>query len=96
MRKVKSYIWLAALAALVALAVTVQAQDAPGNVAVSVNDDTPTCPRCHSSEQVVPIIYGYPSEELFEAADRGEVKLGGCVVTGDDPQWFCKSCDYSW
>lgn len=27
----------------------------------------------------VPIIYGYPSGELMEAAERGEVELGGCI-----------------
>jgi hypothetical protein len=56
----------------------------------------PPCPECGSSEGVVPIIYGYPGEELVEAAERGEVKLGGCIVTGDDPGWYCKSCECSW
>ena len=37
----------------------------------------PACPECASSENVIPIVYGYPSEELFEAAERGEVALGG-------------------
>ncbi len=59
-------------------------------------EEPPPCPECGSSESVVPIIYGYPSEELVEAAAKGEVKLGGCIVTGDDPGWHCKSCAYSW
>lgn len=33
----------------------------------------------------VPIAYGYPSSELFEAAERGEVVLGGCVIEVDSP-----------
>lgn len=37
----------------------------------------PACPQCGSDENVLPIVYGYPSEELFEAAERGEVALGG-------------------
>ncbi|UCH79180.1 MAG: hypothetical protein JSU81_04330 [Candidatus Coatesbacteria bacterium] len=37
----------------------------------------PACPKCGSDENVIPIVYGYPSEELFEAAERGEVALGG-------------------
>jgi hypothetical protein len=59
-------------------------------------EESPPCPECGSSENVVPIVYGYPGEELLEAAERGEVKLGGCVVAGDDPGWYCKSCAYSW
>ncbi len=61
-----------------------------------VDEAPPACPKCGSSENVVPIVYGYPSAELMAAAERGEVKLGGCVITGDDPQWYCKACSYSW
>jgi hypothetical protein len=43
----------------------------------TASQSTPACPECGSNEYVVPIVYGYPSEELFEAADRGEVCLGG-------------------
>ena len=32
----------------------------------------PTCPSCAATD-LVPIVYGYPDSELFEAADRGEV-----------------------
>jgi hypothetical protein len=24
--------------------------------------------------------------------EQGRVKLGGCVVSGDDPQWHCQAC----
>jgi len=58
--------------------------------------ETPACPECGTSENVIPIIYGYPGPELREAADRGEVWLGGCVITGDDPLWHCKDCGKSW
>lgn len=37
------------------------------------------CPKC-VSERVVPIMYGLPSDELFEDWDRGEVELGGCCI----------------
>lgn len=40
----------------------------------------------------VPIVFGLPDGELEELADRGEVILGGCVVTGNDPRWRCRSC----
>jgi hypothetical protein len=45
---------------------------------------------------VVRIVYGYPSEELREEAERGEVALGGCCVTGDDPTHLCRACEHRW
>ena len=40
-------------------------------------------------------LYGliYPDEELFAQIERGEVRLRGCVIEFDDPQWFCRNCD---
>jgi hypothetical protein len=35
----------------------------------------------------VPVAYGLPSREGVEAAERGEVILGGCVVSGNEPRW---------
>lgn len=49
------------------------------------------CPKC--GENLVEIIYGMPSSELFEAEERGEVVIGGCEVTGNDPAYRCKKCD---
>jgi hypothetical protein len=51
------------------------------------------CPECRKSIVPVPIAYGYPSPEMFEDADAGRVRLGGCVITGDDPQWACPACE---
>jgi len=45
--------------------------------AATAAQGTPACPQCGSDENVIPIVYGYPSEELCEAADRGDVELGG-------------------
>lgn len=35
--------------------------------------------------KVLPIVYGLPDKTLFDRAKRGEVALGGCVITGFDP-----------
>jgi len=51
-----------------------------------------TCPSCRQTVVPIPIAYGYPSADLFEDADAGRVQLGGCVVTGDDPEWACPAC----
>ena len=54
-----------------------------------------TCPECGSLE-VVPIIYGYPGPEVMDAvmdaARKGEIVVGGCVVGDRNPQKQCKAC----
>lgn len=37
--------------------------------------------------RVLPIVYGLPTPETFQAARRGEVYLGGCVVYDNAPRW---------
>ena len=48
------------------------------------------CPECGAP--MVRIVYGYPSSELFARSARGEVALGGCVISGfgDDPTHRCR------
>lgn len=48
------------------------------------------CPICRKADMVVPILYGFPSEEMFEASENGEIMLGGCEVTDCDPQHYCQ------
>ena len=62
---------------------------------VGMNRQKPHCPKCES-DNVVPIVFGYPNEELLESAARGEVSLGGCCVAADDPEWRCKDCEHEW
>ncbi|MCB2222133.1 MAG: hypothetical protein KQI35_17250 [Bacteroidetes bacterium] len=51
------------------------------------------CPVCNKTDQVIPIIYGFPDESLFIKADKGEVILGGCVIVENNPEWYCKRDD---
>ena len=51
------------------------------------------CPRCGQAITPVPILYGYPSNEAFEASMRGEIRLGGCVVGEESPDYACPACD---
>lgn len=37
------------------------------------------CVRCGFARWI-PILYGYPAGEAFEAAERGELEIGGCAV----------------
>jgi rubrerythrin len=49
------------------------------------------CPFCGYGPPIE-IVYGMPTYEAEQAAKRGEIMLGGCCVTGSDPQWCCPSC----
>ena len=56
----------------------------------------PSCPKCSTAKDVVPIEYGYPGEDLWEHEQSGKVRLGGCMVMDGDPEWFCNACRYEW
>jgi len=54
-----------------------------------------TCPLCGSS-RVIPIIYGYPSMEMWAQENQGEIELGGCCIGDNDPEFRCKDCGHAW
>ena len=56
---------------------------------------TPQCGEC-GSVNVVPIVFGYPGPEMWKTHEAGEIQLGGCIVTGNDPDWHCKDCGHQW
>jgi len=49
-----------------------------------MTQDRQTCPTCQT-DTVVPVVYGFPTDDTFEASRRGEVALGGCII--DDVPW---------
>jgi hypothetical protein len=51
------------------------------------------CPVCKQSDEVIPIVYGYPGDDLFKKQEKGEVYLGGCVIRTHNPHWYCKRDD---
>jgi hypothetical protein len=55
--------------------------------------DAVRCPSCGESNSVIPIAYGMPDQESMEKSERGEILLGGCLITICQPTHFCKSCD---
>ena len=59
------------------------------------NHKNMTCPVCNKKDEVVPVVYGMPTEKTMREADQGKVKLGGCVISGCDPKWYCKR-DETW
>jgi hypothetical protein len=57
----------------------------------------PSCPNCNS-ENVAWIFWGYPGDmsAIKEDLDKGEIVLGGCVITEHDPKWECIDCHHRW
>ena len=51
------------------------------------------CPNCGHSP-VSDIEYGLVkmNDDLKRRIDEGIAVLGGCVITGDDPEWVCTNC----
>lgn len=59
-----------------------------------VNVDT--CPSC-GQMTVVEITFGMPAPDMFEAEERGEVILGGCLLPGpDEPRRPCGCTACGW
>lgn len=53
------------------------------------------CPSC-KQKKGVNIIYGYPTEEAFEEAERNEAVLGGCMQEIGAPDRQCLNCSHQW
>ncbi|MBM3911214.1 MAG: hypothetical protein FJ356_06155 [Thaumarchaeota archaeon] len=53
------------------------------------------CTKC-GSKNTVRIVYGYPSEKTLVAAKYGKVILGGCIISNNDPAWYCNDCQNQW
>ena len=49
------------------------------------------CPRCGSPDAIC-IAYGFSGPELWEAAERGEIRLGGCMTGPESPDFECLGC----
>ena len=54
--------------------------------------ESATCPRCGNYAPMIPMVFGLPTTETFEAAERGDVVLGGCILYGEDPTHRCSAC----
>ena len=50
------------------------------------------CPKC-KSENIIPILFGYPSKEAIGAAESGELILGGCEMPRKKVNAYCKNCE---
>lgn len=48
------------------------------------------CPHGHSDE-IIPIVYGFPSKKMMKKSDKNKIKLGGCTPFCE--KWHCKKHD---
>lgn len=53
------------------------------------------CPKC-GSKNTIKILYGMPTKEVFQKAEAGEIKLGGCRKIVGGPEYYCKDCESEW
>ncbi len=37
-------------------------------------------------------MYGYPTPEAFAEADAGSIRLGGCMIGPESPEFECPAC----
>lgn len=91
LRKTKAIIVICSLCLLVGVVVVAGC----GVSADTGAGDGSQCLECGSGE-VIPIEYGLPGKEMSDRAERGEILLGGCVVSEDSPVWHCKDCGHQW
>ncbi len=61
------------------------------NVPVITETPLPPCPRCGSTDSIR-IAYGLPGLDMAEAEERGEIRLGGCLVGPESPDFECLGC----
>ena len=65
-----------------------------GNETGSAAQPSTLCSRCGGS--TIPIAYGMPDADFFDAAERGEVELAGCIMPEDPPTRRCRTCGAGW
>ena len=53
------------------------------------------CPKC-GSRSVIRILYGEPTGEALFMEAQGKIKLGGCLITDTNPEYYCNDCKNEW
>lgn len=52
------------------------------------------CPICLKSKTLIPITYGMPTKKMTIQAKKGKFRLGGCIISVDNPQLYCREDDF--
>jgi hypothetical protein len=48
------------------------------------------CPKGNHSDSIIPIVYGYPTEQDFKDSKSGLIVLGGCELPKNPTKYWCK------
>ena len=56
---------------------------------IKSKNDVEVCPTCKS--KMIPIVYGYPTDEKMDMDMRGEIRLGGCEPYPEN--YCCMNCN---
>lgn len=56
---------------------------------------SPRCPKCKTSN-VGYYVNGDPTDEAERDVQKGLARYGGCLVGGDEPDFFCLQCGFEW
>ena len=54
------------------------------------------CPKCGARTGVRLVCGEVGDPTVIAQVERGEIPLGGCVVTGAVPDWHCQACSHEW
>ena len=57
--------------------------------------DVQSCSACGNSDYVSVILIGRPSRDAQELAHEGFFKLGGCIMSEDRKNNYCRKCQKS-
>lgn len=53
------------------------------------------CPKCHSEERVIPVVYGPPRLDTLRMARERKIHLGGSLAIDNGPDCHCLACCYT-
>lgn len=59
-----------------------------------LDGDIKRCPNCNN--KLLDIVYGMPDYTIGEKAMKGEIFLGGCMISDNDPIYHCNHCRRSY
>ena len=59
-----------------------------------IKKNSKKCPNCNGN--LLDIIYGLPDYKMGEKAMKGEIFLGGCMISDNDPIYHCNTCRRSY
>lgn len=72
---------------------TIQKINLPDTLFYSHFEEKHICPICLKSKYLIPISYGLPLPKQFKLADKGKLRLGGCVYDFEK-KYYCKKDDF--